>query len=191
MENKKSTGKTALIVLLLIVTIASLVLATYAWAKYTTTENGTATAQVAKWNVTANTAALTFEKEFTHVVKDQMAPGTNGSFSASLDVTGTEVDVDYTITITEITNKPTNLILKDSDGNELAVNSTITGTITTADTTKTAQEVITWEWPYETAGNVTVNGVEMTGDEADTADGIAEADMTIKYTITAVQVQPQ
>ena len=57
-NNKKSVGKTVLIVALLIVTIAALVLATYAWAKYTSTTDGTATAQVAKWNVNATTGNL-------------------------------------------------------------------------------------------------------------------------------------
>lgn len=189
MENKKSTGKTALIVLLLIVTIVSLVLATYAWAKYTTTDNGTATAQVAKWNVTANTADLTFSKKFTHVVDpNKLAPGTDGTFSASLDVTGTEVDVAYTITIDKIENKPTNLILKDDQNNVLAVNSTITGTILCTATDQTAQEVITWQWPYET-GNT--NEEKAANDVIDTTDGEAAKTMTIEYTITAVQVKPE
>lgn len=184
---KNTKGKTALIVLLLIVTIASLVLATYAWAKYTSSFNGTATAQVAKWNVTANTAELTFSKQFTHVVTpNKLAPGTNGQFSASLDVTGTEVDVAYTITIDKIENKPTNLIIEDADGNELAEGDTITGTLAVGSTT--VDEVITWDWPYETG---TSDDEIAANDAIDTQDGVAAKTMTITYTITAVQVKPE
>lgn len=186
-KQNKSTGKTALIVLLLLVTIVSLVLATYAWAKYTTTEEGTATAQVAKWNVTADTAELTFSKTFTHVVDpNKLAPGTNGQFSASLDVTGTEVDVAYTITIDSIENKPTNLIIKDAKQNVLAEGSKITGELPVGSTS--VSEVMTWDWPYETgtsADDIAAN------DAIDTADGEAAKTMTITYTITAVQVQPE
>ena len=164
MENKKSTGKTALIVLLLIVTIASLVLATYAWAKYTSTTNGTATAQVAKWNVTFDKNTDYFAKNYTHIVADEglIAPGTAGSFSADISINDTEVDVDYKVTIKSIdveyrenapanyingTARPTtakipaNMTFKDSDGNDItaAVNALAAGTgaeIVIADSTK-------------------------------------------------------
>lgn len=186
----KFSKKTLLIVLLLLITIASVIIATFAWSKYVTTVDGTATAQVAKWNVSANTEDLKFEKTYTHVVEKKIAPGTKGEFSASLDVTGTEVDVDYTITINKITNKPTNLVLKDKEGNELTENSMITGTLPVNSTT--AKEVISWEWPYETPGTViTADGQTMTGDEADTLDGKNANLMSITYTITAVQVQPE
>ena len=180
-KQNNTTGKTVLIVLLLIVTIVSLVLATYAWAKYTSSfEDKTATAQVAKWKVSANTADLTFSKTIEHVVApNKLAPGTNGTFSATLDVTGTEVDVDYTVTIKSIENKPTNLKLTDDEGNTLTVGSTITGTLPVGSTTAT--EVITWDWPYETPD----------GDATDTTDGVAANTMKITYDITAVQVKPE
>lgn len=184
MEKQNNTmGKTVLIVLLLVVTIVSLVLATYAWAKYTSSfENKTATAQVAKWNVSADSADLTFSKTFTHVIDpNKLAPGTDGTFSASLDVTGTEVDVAYTVKIKSIENKPTNLILTDDEGNTLTVGSEITGTLPVGSTTAT--EVITWNWPYETDGGA--------GDATDTTEGQAAKTMTITYDITAVQVQPE
>ena len=102
MENKKSTGKTALIVLLLIVTIASLVLATYAWAKYTTTESGSATAQVANWDVSFTSADDTFTGTYSHVVTGKIAPGTTGTFDVTVNPGDTEVCFNYTMKIDSV-----------------------------------------------------------------------------------------
>ena len=188
-KQKKSVGTTILVVLLLIATVASLIFATYVWAKYSSSQDASASATVAKWNVTASNTDLTFAKEFTHVVTpNKLAPGTNGSFSAKLDVTGTEVDVKYTVTIVSIENKPENLVLKDSKGKALTVGSTIEGTIATSDETKTAEEVVTWEWPYETG---TSEEDKKANDEKDTTDGKNAKTMTITYRIDAVQVQPE
>ena len=101
-KQNKSTGKTALIVLLLLVTIVSLVLATYAWAKYTTTEEGTATAQVAKWNVSFTSEDDSFVGTYSHVVTGKMAPGTTGTFDVTVNPGNTEVCFDYTMKIDNI-----------------------------------------------------------------------------------------
>lgn len=185
-KQSNNIGKTVLITFLVIVVIALSVFATYAWAKYTSATNGTATAEVAKWNVSATPGTLKFSKTFTHVVENNLAPGTNGSFTAALNVTGTEVDVAYEITIDEITNKPTNLIITDDDGNVLKKGSKITGTLPVGSTT--VNEVITWNWPYETG---TTDEQKAANDLIDTTDGQSGKTMSIKYTITAVQVKPQ
>lgn len=197
MENNnkqtKSNGKTALIVFLLLVTIVAVILATYAWAKYTETFDGEATAQVAKWNVSASSDDLTFAKTFTHVVDpNKLAPGTNGSFTANLDVTGTEVDVKYTIKVVSIENKPQNLIIKNSAGTTLTAAGDVIkeGTIAVGDTTKTVAEEMTWEWPYHTGAVNETTGIAP-GDAQDTADGKAAKEMKITYEIVAVQVQPE
>ena len=112
MENqkqKKSAGTVVLVVLLLIVTIAALILATYAWARYTTVETGTATAQVAKWDVTFEEGSNIFSKTYTHVVKDRLAPGMTGSVTMNITSSLTETDYDYRIKMTQLMNKPTNL----------------------------------------------------------------------------------
>lgn len=105
MENKKnSAGTIALVVLLLIVTIASLVLATFAWAKYTTTvDNGTAQANVAKWNVTLDANNKSITGTFNHVVSGNIAPGTEGEFDIVIDPTGTEVCFRYDIYLKDLT----------------------------------------------------------------------------------------
>ena len=50
MQKEKSIGRNILIVVLILVTIASVCAGLYAWAKYQTTINGTATGETAKWS---------------------------------------------------------------------------------------------------------------------------------------------
>lgn len=105
MENqkqKKSVGTIALVVLLLIVTIASLVLATYAWAKYTSKESSNATATVAKWNVDFTQENSTFVGHYNHVVDTKIAPGTEGTFDITVVPNNTEVCFNYTIKIDSV-----------------------------------------------------------------------------------------
>lgn len=207
MENNnkqtKSTGKTALIVFLLLVTIVAVILATYAWAKYTETFNGEATANVAKWNVTATPGTEMFSKTFEHVVDKKMAPGTSGSLEASLDVTGTEVDVEYTITLvsveaTEGSVIPTNLVLKAADGTVIYKNKAIvtdtngviaTGTIPAGSTGESAKvkQALSWEWPFETG---TSDEEKKTNNIQDTNDGKTAGSFKVTYKIDAVQVEP-
>ena len=97
-KQKKSVGTTLLVILLLIVTIAALVLATYAWAKYTekVAEN-TASVQVAKWNVnaTVNGTAVT-EDQATNLfpldvknIAGNTLPSTGGMGTTILYLIGT------------------------------------------------------------------------------------------------------
>lgn len=226
MENqkqKKSVGTIALVVLLLIVTVASLIAATYAWAKYTEkVGEGTATAPVAKWNVTATVdGTAQYTKTFTHVVPTKMAPGTSGIIPVNVALNDTDVCVKYEIFIDSVTNKPTNAkfykATKVVDGQNVSY--TKGAEITTVDgsaaaitgyleltndnarnTSETGEEYIMWDWPYETAGNVTVPDtsanaeegatISVTGDEADTIDGKAAATMSVAVRVVATQVDP-
>lgn len=105
MENKqkKSVGTIALVILLLIVTIVSIVLATYAWAKYTTTSGPqSATATVAKWDVSFTPGNDTFTGSYSHVVTGKIAPGTSGTFTVTPVPGDTEVCFNYTIKIDSV-----------------------------------------------------------------------------------------
>ena len=106
MENqkqKKSVGTVLLVILLLIVTIASLILATYAWAKYTSQETGSATAQVAKWDVDVDFSHSNYkEQTFSHVLKQRLAPGTSGHFDITIKPQNTEVDFTYEIILEKV-----------------------------------------------------------------------------------------
>ena len=204
MENqKKSKGTTALVILLLIVTVAALVLATYAWARYTATlDNATATVDVAKWNVSAGNSTATFTKTYTKVVDKQMAPGTSGSMDAVIDVTGTEVDVEYQVTLLSVTDKPTNLKFYSDAAHSQEIDVTsipadgvqvgTTQTIPAGSTGDSAKGTATiyWNWPYQT-GTLNSTTHVATGDAADTEDGIAEKSMVVTYRIDAWQVQPE
>lgn len=207
MENNKQTrtngGNTVLIVLLLLITIVAVILATYAWAKYTETfDNNEATAQVAKWNVNATKGTTMFSKTFDHVIEERMAPGTDGSLTSSLDVTGTEVDVAYTVTLVSVdpvdANSviPQNLVLKADDGTVIYKNKAIvgsgeiaTGTIPAGSTGASAKvdKALKWEWPFETG---TTPEEKQTNNAQDTADGKKAGSLKITYKIEAVQVEP-
>ena len=101
-KQKKSFGTIALVVLLLIVTVVSLILATYAWAKYTTTApQQTATAEVAKWNVSFNNGG-TFTQSYSHVSSGKIAPGTSGTLTVQPVPGTTETCFDYKIHIDSV-----------------------------------------------------------------------------------------
>ena len=94
MENsqpkKKNAGLTALIALLLIITTVASCVGLYAWAKYISSQNGQATAQIAKWYFNLKTGEetidgktktlleLTRTDEYGHVAQGKIAPGTHG-----------------------------------------------------------------------------------------------------------------
>lgn len=176
MENKKSTGKTALIVLLLIVTIASLVLATYAWAKYTTTESGNATAQVAKWNVSFTSEDETFVGTYSHVVDTKIAPGTTGTFDVTVNPGNTEVCFDYTMKIDSVQ-------FLDGQDNVLEDNTVLANGITLAQLRSHIR--FTNEKDVDvTEGAVTTGTFDLTDHEGTPAGPAAKTDGTETFTWT-------
>ena len=105
---KKSTI-TAIIVLLMILTIC-LYFISGTYARYADEYSGQTTVDVAKWavSVTDGTEALTnnFTLPFTvetnaNVVEGKIAPGSTAKATIELDLTGTEVAVDFEATIDE------------------------------------------------------------------------------------------
>lgn len=216
-KQKKSVGTTLLVILLLIVTIAALVMATYAWAKYTekVAEN-TSNVTVAKWNVTATVnGTAQYTKEFTHVVPTKMAPGTSGVIPVDVALNATEVCVRYDIYLDNVTNKPTNAKFYEATrsgegtqqspyvyaktGNELvygngAVSSTpaVTGYLeltndNTVNSNAKSTKYIMWEWPYETGSTAEEKAAN---DAIDTTDGKAAATMSVSVRVVATQVDP-
>lgn len=173
MENQKrkgSAGTIALVVLLLIVAIVSIILATYAWAKYTTTKTGKAEVAVAKWDV--NFSGTQTNHSFQHVVADRLAPGTSGEFAMTITSPNTETAYSYVIAVKNLVNNPTNLkwyttrTLNSTTGKyefsgEITnLNSFFSGTVTLDPTTHKAtvgipSATIYWYWPYETTTTVT------------------------------------
>lgn len=169
MENqkqRKSAGTVVLVVLLLIVTIAALILATYAWARYTTVETGRSTAQVAKWDVEFTENQNEFVKTFTYVTPGKVAPGTNGRIDMTISSSETEVAYDYSILLKNIQNKPTNLhfYTDDTHQHEITLNAAntatadnntlLSGEVLIDGTSKVAATTLTpkiyWNWEYQT-----------------------------------------
>ncbi len=204
-KQNKSVGKTILIVALLLVTIAALVLATYAWAKYTSSEQGTATATVAKWDVSFDKGTSVFSKTFTNVKTERLAPGTDGKFDLTITSNDTEVAYTYTIEMANITNKPTNLkFYSDAEctteieleetttgsGIYKTKTSAFTGTVNLNEEGKaiTSQTpAIYWKWPFETG---TTEEEKKANDVIDTTEGQAAKTMSFDVTLTAIQVAP-
>lgn len=183
MENnqpkKKNAGLTALIALLLVVTTVASCIGIYAWARYISSQNGNATAPVAKWNfnvslkkgqntVTLGSDPIDLATTAAHVANGKIAPGTSGTFDIEIDTTGTEVDLQYDVTIS-LENCPRNITFSKKGLGEQ--NFTVISPAKTGDETERTRtgitfskyvangqngvftETIKWDWPYELTGN--------------------------------------
>ncbi len=220
-EKKKNKGLNILIVLLLTITIVASSIGLYAWAKYTSSESGEATAQVAKWhfelkgNGTEETEQgikfpITRTDKNTTVANDRLAPGTFGQFDVIIDTTNTEVSYVYDIYI-EITNCPTNLKfyannvhtteLKTERNDKEIENRDIPKTaklnikryvpVKYADATY--KETIYWDWAFETLDELEEDEIASTeeNDKIDTADQDKEISMNITAIGTEVVEKPE
>jgi len=162
----------------------------YTYARYSTSISGNAAVEVAKWavKVTNGTDELSesFDLALTldandYVADGKIAPGRSASGKVVLDLTGTEVDTDYTISLGEVTNIPTNAEVVVKVGTqELTLDGTgeATGTITheTIKTNPTVELTISVIWE-----NNDLNNAE------DTLDGVAAKTLTLPITVTAQQ----
>ena len=204
MSKKKKTILVAAIVL----GVAVLGLAAGVYAKYIAsfTADGDI-ADVAKWafedeNDGDGLLECELDKNYdTNTLSEgKIAPGTSGTCTFSITNKNSEVGVNYTITLSGVTNQPTNVKFyktKSGSGNNITYtdelttsNGSVTGTINAGVATAQTEEIY-WVWPYET-GTVTDGVAE--GDDEDTTDGenaaAATKKMTATFAIKGVQVQP-
>ena len=162
MQKEKSIGRNILIVVLILVTIASICAGLFAWAKYQTTINGTATGETAKWSFKVSDGnTSTQEIEFpmtrkdnnTSVATGKIAPGTYGELEIGIDATGTETALTYTIE-GELTNLPTNIKFYSDEERTLELtimeNKFTKGGYMKLNEIGVRTEKIYWEWPFET-----------------------------------------
>ena len=191
---KEKTNNTAImynfviVLLILIITISSCI-GIFAWAKYTSATDGTATAPVAKWRfklvdgVTETTDEIEFAFTRTDgygkVAEGLLAPGTYGEFQIGIDARGTETILEYIIDV-ELENEPTYLkFYRDAEKTqEISVvdnKLTIEGYMSLEDVKEIRTETIYWNWPYE-------NG----DDQQDTRDSGKLA--TMKVSVTGYEV---
>lgn len=111
--NKKSLSKWAFV---LIILLALMIIISTSFAIYLSTGNGNGTVDVAKWAITLNgeditSADASFDISFSektanaHVVSGKVAPGSVVYADFEIDPTGTEVSVEYSFVLGEITAK--------------------------------------------------------------------------------------
>jgi len=190
MSKKKKT----MLALAIILGVAVVGLAAGVYAKYIASlTSNSGNIAVAKWAFKAEnegkTDLLKCELGKTYkaetLVNGKIAPGTEGKCEFKLSNKQSEVGVDYTI-VASASNKPTNLkFYSDSSYSTPLTAAGIQGHLNAGAENDTETRAIYWKWEYETK----TNGV-VTGDEDDTANGIAANAMTIDFQISGVQVEP-
>ena len=192
--NKK---KKILIVLAIIAIIVLAFLGGHAYAKYFTKIKGTGLAEIATWSFKVNgemeqiqtiNLASTIDNET--LVDNKIAPGTKGNFNIVIDATDSDVGINYNISFSDESNKPTNLkfIYNEQEYQsieELADN--LSGIINANDEEKTRTLNIGWEWKYETGSDA--NTIAQ-NDIIDTENGTSLANYTFNIIVSGTQVEP-
>lgn len=146
------------------------------YAKYLTEEKGTGSAEVTKWSfqieksgTQTKTVKLIDPVNKDYLTNGKIAPGTEGTIVITLDGTGTEVDIEYSVKFENEQNKPTNLkfTYNGVEYNSLSEIKNLKGTIKHNGETLKKNIIISWRWEYETgktAEEITANDVIDTND---------------------------
>lgn len=190
MKNKtrKIIGITCAILLIVLVQAVGIT-----YAKYLTLEKGTGSAEVAKWSfkiekdgAQTKTVKLVDPVNRDYLTNGKIAPGTDGTIVITLDGSGSESDIDYSLEFANEQNKPTNLTFTYNgvSYNSLSEITNITGTIKYDAETPKKNITISWRWNYET-GN--------TADEIATNDAIdtQDANNITEYTFDIIATGTQ
>ena len=166
----------------------------YTYARYMSQEKGTGNAYIANWafqidkngEQTKNVTLRNTVSKQT-LVNGKIAPGTSGEFSITLDATGSDVGVDYTLVFIDEKNKPENITFTYNGKDYKSLNEIgdIKGNIgITNDRTKTI--LIKWTWLYQT-GSTDVAKAE--NDIKDTKAGTSLLDYSFNIVAKGVQAQ--
>ena len=191
---RRSRTKRAIFVAIAIVLLVYLIGGTY--ARYSTTGEASGKIQVAKWAVvmtaddgtTLNSTSqdITFTVQSnSNVVAGKIAPAVTAVAEVELDLTGTEVAVDFTATVGDLT--PTNLPSSDKISLTSAVEGGTPGTKATIDlpngeafTAANGKKKVTLTLTWTNDDNNNVN---------DTATGSAATPATITIPVTLLVEQ--
>ncbi len=184
---KKKTALFALVIM----GVAVLGLGMAVYAKYIASIEGkAASASVAKWAFKEENeeAELSCPLYMTYnpdtLAKGKIAPGTKGTCEIELSNNDSEVGVNYTITVKEVSG-PKNLVFTYK-GAEVSEDKTISGKLKIGETKKIS---INWAWPYYTND---------TDDAEDSIDGRTAAgnattgtkEMTVVFDVLGEQTKP-
>lgn len=187
-KTRKIIGITCAILLIVLVQAVGIT-----YAKYLTLEKGTGSAEVAKWSfkiekdgAQTKTVKLVDPVNRDYLTNGKIAPGTDGTIVITLDGSGSESDIDYSLKFANELNKPTNLTFTYNgvSYNSLSEITNITGTIKYDAETPKKNIIISWRWNYET-GN--------TADEIATNDAIdtQDANNITEYTFDIIATGTQ
>ena len=197
--------------ILAVITIVSIAIGLFAWSKYTATQNGHASVDIAKWNfdlklrqgkqgATATAGPIDLATtSYTHVADGKIAPGTSGEFEIIVNTQGTEVSLTYDTTIS-IANCPRNMVFYKKGPGESEFTQISAGGVDTYNRVLNfgkyvpvadAQngnfvETIKWDWPY----TGTVDNSATKYDEWDTQDQGKTVTMDILTVGTEVMNTP-
>lgn len=167
------------------------------YAKYTSKVLGYGYARIADWKFNVNGATdffpqtiyLTTTADAKTLTEGKIAPGTKGSFSITVDATGTDVGVRYELITESEGIKPTNLKFKYNGITYNTITELLSnagGTIYADDTNKIRKINIDWEWPY-VSGNNDKEIIE--NDKIDTQSGL-EGDYQFEVYVIGTQIDP-
>lgn len=178
-----------LLALLVLVVVVSA--GTYTYARYLTTVETSSDVEIAKWQIAVKDGANELSKtqklaltvaENANVASGKMAPGSTASGEFTIDPTGSEVAIDYSVSIDtkNITNDKItikslsvgdNVLTKDSEGNyvgTISLNDVLANKLTTVK--------LTVEWTNDENNN-----------ELDTTTGKTAGTINLPIVITVKQ----
>ena len=196
-NERKTRTKRAIFVVIALLLVAYLISSTY--ARYSTEGKEDGKVDIAKWAVVmkaddgttlnSTTQDITFTvKSNDNVVPNKIAPAVTAVATIELDLTGTEVAVDFTATVGEMTNNlPSGVTLPSRVTLTSAVDGGTPGTaqviplvdksaFTAKNGKKTVTLTLTWE-----------NSDTDAAKTEDTAVGLAGGKLTIPVTLTVQQ----
>lgn len=167
------------------------------FSKYVTEVNGVGNAEIASWNFKVNeneeeiqTIKLASTIDNETLVNNKIAPGVNGSFTITVDGTGSDVGINYTLNVENETQKPQNLIYKYNGktyNNLSDIAKDASGIINANDDNKVKEIKIDWSWNYETGST---EKEKIANNKQDTIDAKTITDYSFDIIVTGIQVIP-
>ncbi len=166
-------------IVLFLLGIAFIVAGTYAY--YRKTMTGTISGTIATWNFKSNNSSssftITLSPNETTTANSTIAPGTSGSFSVALSAASSSLPVNYTITFSNFSNIPTNLVFYSDSAHTTVVDIeastySVTGSLAAGGS---ATKTWYWDWPYGTSSSTSTDN--------------ADANKTVSFTINVVGTQ--
>lgn len=185
------------LVIIAVIVIGLAFVGGHAYAKYMSRVTGQGTADIASWNFKVNeneekmqTISLKSTMNNSKIVKNKIAPGTEGSFEIKLDTTDSDVGVNYVIRFENESKKPRNLKFMYNGGiynNLTDLGTVLNGTIDANTENKVKTIQIDWNWEYQTGNS---ENEVLASDIIDTQDAKQLNNYTFDIIVSGTQVNP-